>query len=88
MAKDLRRPVLIAAAALALVEACSPARAQFMAPGGFPVIAVPPPPAQSYVMPKKPKPAPVSTPVSQPSADPSAPPQLSCTYHGQTRVCE
>ncbi len=84
MANGLGSRGLIAAAGVALVfAAASAAQAQFMAPGGFPVIAIPPPPAQTIVIPRRPAPDQVSQP-SQPSGQP----QIRCEYHGQTRVCE
>ncbi|RBP17682.1 hypothetical protein DFR50_102174 [Roseiarcus fermentans] len=86
MQTPYRHRTHVAALALALgFAAVSPALAQFFAPGGFPVIAVPPP-AQNLVMPRKPKPAP--PPVSPPPTDPLSQPQIVCTYHGQTRVCQ
>jgi hypothetical protein len=82
--KSRRR--VAAAAMLVTAVATSPASAQFLAPGGFPVIAVPPP-AQAIAVPKKPKPAeqPASQPTSQP---PLSQPQITCRYQGQTRVCD
>jgi len=76
----------VAAATVLLAAAgAQPASAQFFAPGGFPVIAVPPP-AQAIAMPRKPKPA--EQPAAQPSPQPSSPPQVTCRYQGQTRICE
>jgi hypothetical protein len=62
-----------------------PAQAQFMT--NYPVIIVPPPPAQNLVIPRSmqkqapPKPLPASP-------APNAPPQVQCHFQGQTRVCE
>ena len=75
-----------AAVVLASVAATSAARAQCFAPGGVPVIAVPPP-AQSIAMPPKPKPAAAPAPQPAPSSDASSQPQVTCRYQGQTRVC-
>ena len=63
---------------------CAPAKAQFMS-GTYPVIVVPPPPAQSMVMPKPPKvrqPQPIDLP-----ADASETHPLTCRYQGQTKIC-
>jgi hypothetical protein len=66
------------------LAAGGPAQAQFMT-GPYPVIVVPPPPAQNFVLPKP-------RPVQQPNAavpPPDAPPpgQVQCHYEGRTRVC-
>ena len=89
MRNGLNHRAGIAAAVALGFAATSPAQAQFMAPGGYPMIIVPPP-AQSVVIPRKPRPAPAPAPapVSQPASDPSAQPQIACRYQGQTRVCE
>ena len=75
----------LAVALLALGCAVGPAEAQFMT-GAYPVIIVPPPPAQSLVMPKR------STPpaprAAQPTPDPAPPTQPACLPHGRTVVCE
>ena len=73
-------------AALAFaVVAASPAEAQFMT-GPYPVIVVPPPPAQNYVIPR---PSPAQTPrPDAPPRDASGPPEIKCYYQGQTKVCE
>jgi hypothetical protein len=74
------------AAALAFaVAAAPPAEAQFMT-GPYPVIVVPPPPAQNYVIPR---PSPAQTPrPDAPPRDASGPPEIKCYYQGQTKVCE
>ncbi len=73
------------AAALALA-ASAPADAQFMG-GNYPVIIVPPPPAQNLVLPR-PAPKPATKPsTSAPPPEASAP-QIQCHYQGQTRVCQ
>ena len=72
------------AGAVLAVVASHPAQAQFMS-GNYPVIVVPPPPAQNLVLPKPaPKPAP---PPQTPARPPEAPPleQGQC-YHGRTKV--
>jgi hypothetical protein len=86
MANDLSLRVLFVTAGVALGLA-APAQAQFMS-GAYPVITVPPPPAQSMVMPARPKPRPAPPVVAAPPPDASPPQQLHCQYHGQTRVCE
>ena len=63
-------------AAIAVI-ASPPALAQFMT-GNYPVIIVPPPPAQNLVVPK-PK------PIQPPKPDGLGPSQLHCHYQGQTR---
>lgn len=78
----LRR--LLACAGMALgCSAVAPAHAQFMS-APYPVIVVPPPPAQGLVMPKrvKPQPAPVVAP------PPAEPPTTGCRYQGRTKICE
>jgi hypothetical protein len=71
---------LAAGLAFALVGTV-PAQAQFMT--NYPVIIVPPPPAQNLVIPRSmqkqapPKPLPANPP-----------PQVQCHFQGQTRVCE
>jgi hypothetical protein len=74
------------AAGLTLVgSAIVPAHAQFM-PGPFPMIVVPPPPAQNYVIPK-PRSSEPPRRTAQPPAS-ATPHELQCHYQGQTRVCE
>ncbi|MBV9290706.1 MAG: hypothetical protein JO288_23305 [Hyphomicrobiales bacterium] len=81
----MKAKVLGAAAGLALSLAASEtAKAQFAAPA-YPVLIVPPPPAQGLVMPKPPKPAP---PKPNPPADAqSPPPEAGQCYSGRTRTC-
>ena len=81
----MKAKLLGAAAGLALLIAASaPAKAQFAAPS-YPVIIVPPPPAQGLVMPKPPKPPP---PKPNPPADAQSPPsEGSQCYSGRTRTC-
>jgi hypothetical protein len=76
------------AAGLALVfgAATAPAEAQFMS--NYPVIIVPPPPAQNLVLPPKPKPPAPRPDASAQSPDtPNAPAPGECYYQGKTRVC-
>jgi hypothetical protein len=75
------------AASIALaVGAAGPAEAQFFS--NYPVIIVPPPPAQNLVLPPKPKP-----PAPKPDASAQSPdtPNTSgpgqCYIQGRTRVC-
>jgi hypothetical protein len=63
-------------AAIAVI-ASPPALAQFMT-GNYPVVVVPPPPAQNLVV-LKPKPVQARKPAD------SGPSQLHCHYQGQTR---
>jgi len=88
MANGLGYRRALAAAGLALgCAASAPAQAQFMS--GYPtVIVVPPPPAQSMVMPKRPTPKQTPPATAAPPSDTSEPHQLTCRYQGQTRVCE
>ena len=72
-----------AAVALAL-GANAPASAQYMMAPNYPVIVVPPPPAQNLVAPKPPKPAPKPNPPAEAQSPPSE--QSQC-YSGRTRVC-
>jgi hypothetical protein len=76
---------LTACLALAAIWSNTPAQAQFMT--NYPVIIVPPPPAQNMVMPR-PKPAPRAAP-PVPAAPPSeaAAPEIQCHLQGQTKVC-
>jgi len=78
----VRAKIAVLAAALALA---GPAQAQF-GPVPFPLIVVPPPPAQNYVIPK-PRSIQPPRPVAQPP-DSQTPHELQCHYQGQTRVCE
>ena len=88
MANGLHARALLPAAGLALgALAAGPANAQFMS-GTYPVIVVPPPPAQSIVIPRKPKPQSAQPVAPQPPPAPAEPPQVTCRYQGQTRVCE
>ncbi len=81
----MRAQAFAAAAGLAIAFAASnPADAQFM--GNYPVIIVPPPPAQNLVLPK-PAPRPAKPSTSAPPPEASAP-QVQCRYQGQTRVCQ
>ena len=70
-------------AALAALAASTPASAQFMT--NYPVIVVPPPPAQNIVVPK---PKPSQAPKPNPPAASSASPEIKCRLQGQTRICE
>src|SRR5208283_3317081 len=93
-----RRPVLrnlmvkasvlrLAAASLALAVAAAPAEAQFMS--NYPVINVPPPPAQNFVLPPKPKP-PAPRPdasAQSPATTPNSPEPGQCSYQGRTKIC-
>jgi len=81
----MKAKVLGAAAGLALaVAANTPAEAQFMSTP-YPVIIVPPPPAQSLVMPKPAaKPAQPAKPA--PSPDTPAPDMGKC-YQGRAKLC-
>jgi hypothetical protein len=73
-------------AGLALAYGVSgPAQAQFMS--NYPVIIVPPPPAQNLVLPPKPKLAPRAAQPAPPS-DAPAQAQGPCHFQGQTKVCE
>ncbi len=81
----LRRLPAVAGLAIACAAA-SPAQAQFMS-GAYPVLVVPPPPAQGMVMPQRPKPK-ETRPVAPTPSNESAPQQLRCHYEGRTRVCE
>jgi putative effector of murein hydrolase LrgA (UPF0299 family) len=75
---------LAAGLALALGGAAAPAGAQFM----YPVIIVPPPPAQNLVLPPKPKPSAPKPDASVQSPDtPNTPAPVQCYYQGKTRVC-
>jgi hypothetical protein len=68
-----------------LLLAAVPAQAQFMT--NYPVIIVPPPPAQNVVVPR---PSPTTTQLDRqfpPSPNPSPDPRQ-CTYHGRVKVCE
>ena len=88
MGNDLHARASLAAAGFVLAAlAAGPANGQFMS-GTYPVIVVPPPPAQNMVMPKKPKPPPAQPAAPQPPQAPTEPPQLTCRWQGQTRVCE
>jgi hypothetical protein len=64
----------------------APAEAQFMT--NYPVLVVPPPQAQTLVMPPKPNPKP-APPKPDASAEspptPNSPP--GCYYQGRTRIC-
>jgi hypothetical protein len=76
----LRR--LLAAAGFAFGSlAVAPADAQFMS-GAYPVVVVPPPPAQGFVMPKRPKPQQPQNVQAPPAPDPG----LSQDYQGRTRI--
>jgi hypothetical protein len=74
---------LAACVALAL-GAGTPAAAQFMT--NYPVIIVPPPPAQNLILPPKPAPKPAQAKPSAPDAT-NAPAPIQCHYQGQTKVC-
>jgi len=88
MGNDLHARASLAAAGFALAAlAAAPANAQFFS-GTYPVTVVPPPPAQSIVIPRKPKPQSAQPVAPQPPPAPAEPPQVTCRYQGQTRVCE
>jgi len=78
---------LAAGLALVLGATAPPAEAQFMS--NYPVIIVPPPPAQNLVLPPKPKPpAPKPDASAQsPATTPDTPAPGQCYYQGKTRVC-
>ena len=80
-----RIPGLAAGLALA-VAATAPAQAQFMT-GPYPVIIVPPPPAQNLVVPQAPRPAQQPKPAGSAAARQRRPGDQ-CSLPGQTRVCE
>ena len=60
-----------------LMGAGAPARAQFFS--NYPVVVVPPPPAQNLILPKR------SAPKPNPTQTPQPPAQRSEEFHGQTR---
>jgi len=76
----LKLAASIAVASLAWLGANAPARAQFMT--NYPVIVVPPPPAQNLILPKS-----NSRSAPRPNVAPQTPQQLqqSDQYHGQAR---
>ena len=80
-AKTMKAKILVATTGLALaVAASAPAEAQFMS-SPYPVIIVPPPPAQNLIMPKYPsKPAQPAKPAPPPEAPP---PDLEQVLPGQ-----
>ncbi len=84
-AETMKSKLLGVAAGLALaVAGNAPAEAQFMS-SPYPVIIVPPPPAQNLIMPKYPsKPAQPARPAPPPDAPA---PDLSKCYQGRARVC-
>ncbi len=88
MAKGLGWRALLAVASVALgFAAAQPAHAQFMSPG-YPAVIVVPPPAQGMAMPRRTPPE-AKTPATQaPPPDYEPAPYHTCSYHGQTRVCE
>jgi hypothetical protein len=71
--------------ALLAFAAPFPACAQFT----YPMIIVPPPPAQNLVMPPKPapKPAPAKPNASAPPPDTPNSPDVTQCYQGRTKVC-
>ena len=72
-------------ATAALVFAASvPAHAQFMS--NYPVIVVPPPPAQNLIAPK-PAPKPAQPSKANPQPPDTPPPNLGNCYQGRTKVC-
>jgi hypothetical protein len=73
--------------ALLALGAPLPACAQFFS--NYPVIIVPPPPAQNLVMPQKPapKPAPAKPSASAPPPDTPNGPNATQCYQGRTKVC-
>lgn len=74
------------AAELALaVGGNDPAQAQYMS-SPYPVIVVPPPPAQNLVAPKSP-PKQAEPPKTSAPPPNSSPPDLGRCYQGRTRVC-
>ena len=77
-AGGLKVAAAIAVATLAWLGANVSARAQFLS--NYPVLVVPPPPAQNLILPKS---NPRTTPKSTPA--PQTPPQPVENYHGQTR---
>jgi hypothetical protein len=81
----MKSKFLVAAAGLAgAVAANAPAEAQFMS-SPYPVIIVPPPPAQNWIMPKyPPKPAQPAKPAPPPDAPAS---DLGKCYQGRAKVC-
>ncbi len=81
----MKSRILVAAAGFALaVAANAPAKAQFMS-SPYPVIIVPPPPAQNLVMPKY---APRQDQPAKPASPPEAPPpDLGKCYQGRARLC-
>ncbi len=85
MASGLRFRARCAAGGLALAWlATAPAQAQFMT-GSYPVIIVPPP-AQTMVMPKLPKPR-ETPPPAPPSPLPDAGVDQSKCYQGRAKIC-
>ena len=75
-----------AAGGLALAcLATGPAEAQFMT-GAYPVIIVPPPPAQGMVMPKAMKPRQATPPPAEPPAPNTGIDQSKC-YQGRAKIC-
>jgi hypothetical protein len=80
----MRTRVLGWATAVALVAAAqAPAKAQFMM--NYPVIIVPPPPAQTLVVPRQ-SPTAQQMGRQMPTANPEQP-SPNCRQQGQTRVC-
>jgi hypothetical protein len=66
--------------------AAGPAEAQFFS--NYPVIIVPPPPAQNLVLPPRPKPyAPKPDASAQSPDTPNPSNQGQCHFEGKTRVC-
>ena len=78
LAGGLRLAAAFAMASLAWLGANAPACAQFMS--NYPVIVVPPPPAQNLFVPKPQPIAPKPTPAPAPGQT-----QQTEGYHGQTR---
>jgi hypothetical protein len=81
----MKSKILGLAAGFALVVAANaPAEAQYMS--NYPVIIVPPPPAQNLSLPKPaPKPAQPAT-TAPPPASPPPPDQSKC-YQGRAKLC-
>jgi hypothetical protein len=77
------RTLRLAACVAFALGAGTPAKAQFMT--NYPVIIVPPPPAQNLILPPKPASRPAQ---AKPTPDATnAPAPIQCHYQGQTKVC-
>jgi hypothetical protein len=80
----MKSRIQVAAVGFALaVAANAPAKAQFMS-SPYPVIIVPPPPAQNLIMPKY---APRQDQPAKPASPEAPPPDLGKCYQGRAKLC-